>query len=229
VVIGIALLLLLAPAAASAESVLVEASRDATLIEESDGTLANGSGPAFFVGRNNQARNSVRRGLLYFDVAGALPKHAHVQSVRLVVYMTPSNAGARRIRLHRLLADWGEGPSSASGGGGAASEPGDATWIHTFYDDSFWVRPGGHFVRRASASREVGASGFYAWENARKMLADVRLWLRAPHRNFGWILIGDETTPQNAKSFASREGSDPSLRPVLEVTYRLRGVRRRVP
>ncbi len=34
-------------------------------------------------------------------------------------------------------------------------------------------------------------------------------------------LLGDETTPQTAKSFASREEPDASLRPVLEVTYQL--------
>jgi hypothetical protein len=216
---AIALLLLLAPALATAETVLIEAGRDATLIEEPDGALANGSGPAFFVGRNNQAQNSVRRGLVYFDVAAALPRNARVESVRLTLYLSPSNSGLRALRLHRLLSDWGEGASFASGGGGDSSAPGDATWIHTFFDDEFWPRPGGHFVRRASASQDVGASGLYTWEDTRRMLADLRLWLRAPRRNFGWILIGDETTPQNAKSFASREEPDPSLRPVLEVTY----------
>jgi hypothetical protein len=222
---GIALLLLLTPALATAETVLIDAGRDATLIEDPDGALANGSGPVFFVGRTNQAQDSVRRGLVYFDVAAALPRNARVENVRLTLYMSPSNPGPRGIHLHRLLADWGEGASSASGGGGDFSAPGDATWIHTFYDDAFWVRPGGHFVGRASASREVGDTGFYTWESTRKMVADVRLWLAAPHRNFGWILIGDETTPQNAKSFASREEPDASLRPVLEVTYHLRGRR----
>ncbi|TFG94043.1 MAG: hypothetical protein E4H11_07505, partial [Myxococcales bacterium] len=62
--IAIAVLLLLAPAAAMAETVFIEAARDATLIEDPDGALANGSGPVFFVGRNNQAENSVRRGLI---------------------------------------------------------------------------------------------------------------------------------------------------------------------
>jgi hypothetical protein len=221
---GIALVLLLTPGLATAETVFVEAGRDATLIQEPAGELANGSGPAFFVGRNNQAQNSVRRGLVYFDVAAALPRNARVENVRLTLYMSPSNPGPRRIRLHRLLADWGEGTSYASGGGGDVSTPGDATWIHSFYDDEFWVRPGGHFVRRASASRMVAASDFYTWDT-RKMRADVRRWLAAPHRNFGWILIGDETTRQNAKSFASREASDPSLRPLLEVTYHVPGRR----
>ncbi len=221
--IGIAVVLLLAPALATAETVLIEAGRDTTLIEEPDGALANGSGPVFFVGRNNQSQNSVRRGLVYFDVAAALPRNARVESVRLTLYMSPSNPASRRIRLHRVLVEWGEGTSFASGGGGDVSAPGDATWIHTFYDDEFWVKPGGHFVRRASASRGVAASAFYTWEGSRKMVADVRLWLAAPHRNFGWILLGDETTPQTAKSFASREEPDPSLRPVLEVTYHLPG------
>jgi hypothetical protein len=221
--IGILLLLLLAPALAHAETVLVDAARDATLIEDPDGALANGSGPVFFVGRNNQRQNSVRRALLYFDVAAALPRNARLESVRLTLYMTPSNAGPRRISLHRLLSAWGEGASYATGGSGDFSTADDATWIHTFYDDAFWVRPGGQFVARASASREVAASAFYTWESTRKLLADVRLWLAAPHRNFGWILIGDETTPQNAKSFSSREEPDASLRPVLEVSYHLPG------
>jgi hypothetical protein len=220
---GIAVVLLLAPALATAETVLIEAGRDTTLIEEPDGALANGSGPVFFVGRTNQPQNSVRRGLVYFDVTAALPRNAWVESARLTLYMSPSNAASRRIGLHRLLAEWGEGASFASGGGGDLSAPADATWIHTFYDDEFWVRPGGHFVARASASREVAASGFYTWEGTRKMVADVRQWLAAPHRNFGWILLGDEMTPQNVKSFASREEPDASFRPVLEVTYHLSG------
>jgi hypothetical protein len=219
----ILILLLSTPALATAETLYFEAARDTTLIEEPDGSLANGSGPVFFVGRTNQGQNSARRGLIYFDVAAALPRNARVESVHLTLYMSPSNSVPRRIDLHRVLADWGEGASFSSGGGGDYSEPGDGTWLHTFYDDEFWVNPGGHFVAHASASREVGGSEFYTWESTRTMVADVRLWLAAPHRNFGWILLGDETTPQTVKSFASREEPDPMLRPVLEVTYRLTG------
>jgi hypothetical protein len=207
-------------------TVFIDAGQDTTLIEEPDGALANGAGPVFFVGRTNQRQNSVRRGLIYFDVAAVLPRRARVESVRLTLYMSPSNSAPRQIALHRVLAGWGEGTSFASGGSGDFSTLDDATWIHTFYDDGFWVKPGGHFVARASASREVAASAFYTWEGTRKMMADVRLWLAAPHRNFGWILLGDETTPQNVKAFASREEPDPSLRPVLEVIYHLPGRKR---
>jgi hypothetical protein len=217
------LLLLLSAAPATAETVLVEAARDTTLIEEPNGALANGAGPVFFVGRTNQHQNSVRRGLIYFDVAAALPEHARVESARLILYMSPSNPTPHRIELHRLLSAWGEGTSYASGGSGDYSAPGDASWIHTFYSDAFWVRPGGHFVVRASSSQAVGDSAFYTWESTHKMVADVRLWLAAPDRNFGWVLLGDETTPQNVKSFASREAPDPSLRPTLELTYSVPG------
>jgi hypothetical protein len=121
--IGIAVVvLLLVPASARAETIFVEAGRDATLIEGPDGALANGSGPVFFVGRTNQSQNGVRRGVIYFDVAAALPGHARVESVRLTLYMSPSNAASHPVGLHRLLADWGEGSSFASGGGGDLEE-----------------------------------------------------------------------------------------------------------
>jgi hypothetical protein len=221
--IAIGLLLLLSAASATAETVFVEAGRDTTLIEDPAGALANGAGPVFFVGRTNQRQNSVRRGLIYFDVAAVLPDHARVESARLVLYMSPSNPTPHRIGLHRLLSAWGEGASYALGGGGDFSAPGDASWIHTFYDDAFWVKPGSQFVVRASSSRDVGESALYTWESTQKMVADVRLWLAAPHQNFGWILLGDETTPQNVKSFSSREEPDAALRPTLELTYSLPG------
>ena len=216
-------LLSLIPAPVIAETVRIEAGRDATLIEHPDGARANGSGPAFFVGRTSQGQNSVRRTLIWFDVAAALPERAIVESVSLTVFMSPSNSQMREIRLHRVLADWGEGPSSASGGGGRPAEPGDATWIHTFYDYRFWTHGGGQFVGRVSAQTDVAGSAFYTWESTNHMIQDVRLWNSAPQRNFGWILIGDETTPQTAKSFASREFPDPVLRPVLEVSWRMPG------
>ena len=80
---GIALVLFLAPAAATAETVLIDAARDTTLIEDPDGALANGSGPVFFAGRTNQGQNSVRRGLVFFDVAAVVPGNASVESVRV--------------------------------------------------------------------------------------------------------------------------------------------------
>jgi hypothetical protein len=219
----LSLLVLWSGPPAAAETVTVEAGRDATLIEHPAGSFANGSGPAFFVGHTAQAENGIRRALLYFDVASALPDGAIFESVSLALVMSPSNPVASDVSLHRLLADWGEGPSAGSGGGGAPSQPGDATWLHTWWDTDYWVRPGGQFVARSSAEKEVAGPGHYTWVTTVHLLQDVRLWAAAPERNFGWILIGDEGALQTSKNFASREHPDPSLRPVLEISYRMPG------
>jgi len=217
---GVFLLLMCFVAPAPAETVTIEATRDATLIEHPEGARANGSGSSLFVGRTSQSQNGIRRAVLYFDLTGALPQKALIESASLTLYMKFSNEAPQTLALHHVLADWGEGPSSSGGGGGASSLPGDVTWVHTFYDDDTWVRAGGQFVAHPSAEREVGDSGFYTWEASQKLLQDIRLWRAAPHRNFGWILIGGESTPQTAKNFASREHPDPLLRPVLQITYR---------
>jgi hypothetical protein len=212
--------IVLGSAQAAAETVEIEADRDATLIEDPDGALANGSGIAFFAGRTNLAENSIRRALLRFDVAAVVPRQAIVESVALRLYLNPSNAAPRTIGLYRALADWGEGPSSSAGGGGAPSERGDATWLHTFWDSEFWAYAGGQFIGRASAEAEVSDTGYFTWE-AGFLSQDVRLWLAAPQQNFGWFVLGDETTRQTAKGFASREEPDPTRRPVLTITYRV--------
>ncbi|NIM64182.1 MAG: hypothetical protein GTO30_21780, partial [Acidobacteria bacterium] len=143
--------LALLTSAASAETVVIEATRDATLIEHPAGALANGSGPVFFAGRTSQAENGVRRALLYFDVSAYLPQSAIIEKVELRLVHMGGNSLPRAVRLHRALEAWSEGASAASGGSGAPSTTGDATWIHAAYDHDLWVRAGGHFVARSSA------------------------------------------------------------------------------
>lgn len=217
------LLAALLPAAVAtlpqAETLVIEAGRDTTLIEDPAGQRANGAGPAIFSGRTSQERNSVRRALLWFDVAAVLPEDAVIQDVTLVLTTDSGNPSVATLRLHRVLADWGEGGSSASGGSGAPAQPGDATWLHSFYDNQLWARPGGLFMGHESASLLVPGSGVYSWSGAPGLVRDVRLWLTAPQRNFGWVLMGDETARQTAKRFASRDASDPAVRPVLVITF----------
>jgi hypothetical protein len=206
-----------------AATVAIPATRDTTLIEDSNGTLANGAGPAVFAGRTNAAVNSVRRGLFVFDLAQGLPRippaAMSIEKVTLVLTnLTESNAAPAEYRLHRVLADWGEGTSSSSGGGGAAATSGDATWIHTFYSETFWMHNGAQFVGNPSARLLLDGPGVYRFESE-TLLRDVRLWVAHPERNFGWILIGDETHPQSARAYASRENPDPAVRPFLEITY----------
>ena len=219
----------LIPMLSTADEVLIEAGADNTLYEDSLGSVSNGSGAIMVAGRTNGEVDSIRRAVLFFDVAGIIPHGAVVESVALSLYLNKGNGGAREMRLHRLLTDWGEGASVKDGGGlGATAEPGDATWLHTFYPDAFWGPDGGRYVGRVSASQLVGTAdgnndlaGSYTWPSTDRLVDDVRRWVKKPSMNHGWILVGDESVKQTAKQFASRESVSPELRPMLEVTYSL--------
>jgi hypothetical protein len=219
----------LVPMLSSADEVLIEAGADNTLYEDSQGSVSNGSGAIMVAGRTNGEVDSIRRAVLFFDVAGNIPHGAVVESVAVNLYLNRGNGGVREMRLHRLLTDWGEGNSAVNGGGlGAPAEPGDATWLHTFYPDAFWGPKGGRYVGRVSATQLVGTAGGgndlagpYTWQSSDRLVDDVRRWLINPAKNFGWILVGDESVPRTAKQFASREDVSPDLRPMLEVTYTL--------
>ena len=204
-----------------AETVTIVASRDATLIEDPAGNLANGSGPALFAGRTGQQKNSIRRALVYFDLDGVIPRRAIIKRVFLTLHLTPSNAAPAEIAISRVLNEWGEGASFSTGGSGAAAEAGDTTWLHTFYTDQFWAVEGGYYADTPSATALVEDTDFYTWQSTRRMVRDVRIWLRHPDRNHGWILSGDETTARTAKRFDSRESAEATFRPQLTIEYRL--------
>lgn len=211
------LVALLGPVGTPARTLVVEADRDATLIEHPDGALASGSGAFLYSGRTNQSNGGVRRAIVRFDLESALPEHAVIQRAVLVLAVTPGNPGTRVHRLHVVLDSWGEGSSSSGGGAGAPAAEGDATWLHTRFEEEFWPHSGGRFLGLPSAEASLDMPGIYRIETP-ELLRDVRLWSRRPALNHGWMLLGDETTRQTVKALASREHPDPSVRPVLEIT-----------
>ena len=179
--------------------------------------LSNGAGSYLFTGRI--LTGELRRALIAFDVAGSLPSGASVTEVTLTLQMSKTIAGSTQVGLHRLMADWGEGDSQAGGeeGAGTAAEPGDATWLHTFYPTSFWATQGGDFVGAASSSLSVGGEESYTWPSTPDLVADVQSWLDSPSTNFGWLIIGNEFAAPSAKRFNSRENG--SGVPTLTITY----------
>ena len=205
--------------AALADATVVPAAQDATLIEDPQGSLATGSGPAIFAGRIASTLQALRRGLVRFDVASAVPAGSTIDAVRLRLNLSMAASGPVTVRLHRVTQSWGEGASSSFGGNGVPSEPGDATWIHRFHDDVFWTQPGGDFDPVARGEAPVDQTGPYAWDSTPEMVEDVQSWLDDPTANFGWMLIGDEDRLQTARRFDSRENPDPLVRPALEVLY----------
>lgn len=204
---------------ALAELALLRPSKDATLIEDPAGALSNGSGPGFFAGRNSSTSGSIRRAVLTFDVAAALPPGSTVSRAVLRLNLSSTNARSVPVSLHRLLSDWGEGASVSSGGGGAPSVPGDSTWIHRYYDNVFWTRPGGDFDPVPRAITPVDQPGPYSWGSTPEMVEDIQAWLDHPGTNHGWLLAGDESRPTTVKRFDSREHPEEASRPLLEIDY----------
>jgi hypothetical protein len=207
-----------AASSASANIVNITPSKDNTLYQyvPADGDLSNALGFHFFTGKTALGQN--RRGVLAFNVAGNIPAGSTITGVTLSMNMsrTPVST-AYTVELHKLLADWGEGTSQASGdeGIGAPATPNDATWRHRFFDTTFWATQGGDFLATVSASQSVSVVGPYTW-NSPQMVADVQNWLDNPSANFGWLVLGDESTTATAKRFDTRESANP---PVLTIEY----------
>ncbi len=204
---------------ASADVVSISPGKDVTLYENGDGSTANGAGSYFFTGRTNGGE--IRRGMLWFDIASAIPAGSKITSATLRLRMSKTIVGPLVHTLHAVERDWGEGASNAFGqeGGGVNAEPGDATWVHTFFDDQFWQNPGGDFDPKVLSSVPVGTIGFYTWPSTPEFVTRVQSWLDEPKTNFGLLLLGDETVFPSAKRFDSRENASTSNRPVLEVMF----------
>ncbi len=202
---------------ANADTVTLIADRDNTLYEIDNGSLSNGVGSYIFAG--STGANGVRRSLLHFDLS-PIPTGSIINAVKLSLYMDKSRAGASKLSVHRVLTDWGEGESSASGGegsGGLAAEN-DATWLHSFYANKLWNQPGGDYKADSSSDMIVADEGIYTWSNT-GLIEDVKYWLESPDLNFGWAIIGDESKTSTAKRFISRNFSDPELHPRLIIEY----------
>jgi hypothetical protein len=202
---------------ATAAIININPNKDNTLYEydPAEGDHSNGAGFHFFAGEN--AMGERRRGVLAFDVAGAIPPGSTIVAVSLTMNMSMTPAGALTVELHKLLADWGEGTSHApmGEGDGAPATPNDATWRHRFFDTIFWTNEGGDFSATVSASQSVGGIGQYTWTSA-QMVADVQSWLDDPASNFGWLVLGDESAAATAKRFDTRESASP---PMLTIQY----------
>lgn len=196
---------------------------DATLYEDSSGSLANGSGPGIFVGVN--ARGDRRRCLVRFDLA-ALPAGAQVVAVELRLFVSRSNwASPLPVAMHRALAAWGEGPSVSGGGGGVGGSalPGDATWTLRFWPGSPWQSPGGDMAALPSAAASTPQSGPAIWASTPALVQDVQAWLLQPTTNFGWLLKSDELGSGRARRFDSREEAASPQPPELRIQYLVPG------
>ena len=211
---------LLAHAALRAQAtVSIPCAADNTLYEDLSGGISNGAGVGVFVGNNAFGR--IRRAVLRFDVAAALPPGSRVLAAQIALTASQSTVGAAlTVTGHRVLASWGEGTSVAGsgGGGGAPSTTGDATWAHGFFPTQPWAAPGGDFATTPSFTAAMPPLGAFTTDLSAQAAADVQDWLAQPASNHGWLLkLADEVPFSTAHRINSREAA--SGNPVLLVTY----------
>ena len=206
-----------------ADTVTLPPSKDNTLYEPVQQTsfndTSNALGPNMFTGKVKDAdadpstgtRVAVRRAVMAFDIASNIPAGSTIDSVQLTMVATKvAQSNSFSLKLHRLEFDWGNGTSNTGNsqqGRGDTPTTDDPTWNHTFYPSQFWVIAGGDYSGTISAATLVGGVGTYNWGSSSGMVADVQFWLDNPSQNFGWILIGDETQIETAKSFATVENT----------------------
>ena len=166
--------------------------KDNTLYEDAAGQTSNGQGIYLFAGKTNVP--SLRRGLIAFDLT-SIPTNATITDATLTLFLSQTNGiDPTAVSLSKVSRDWGEGASDAGdpGGFGVQAETNDATWLHTFYDTSFWTTPGGDFSPTLSATTMVTTvDTTYTWSGS-GLRADVAAWVSNPASNFGWVILGNE-------------------------------------
>jgi spore coat protein A len=217
-----------------ADTAVLEPAKDNTLYEPippNNVVTSNGHGTTMFAGRTNSS-SVIRRCLLDFDIAGTIPPGSTIHDVSLALYVDRvGNTGFYWFDLHRVTAEWGEGPSATTQGQGVPAAncdalpdappdcENDATWFDRYFLVSPWETPGGDFgpVR---ASQEIGPQfATYVWSDP-LMVQDVQDWLLYPPGDHGWLLKArDEMPPDTAKRMITREATNPAFRPKLTVTY----------
>lgn len=212
------LLLAALRSATFAETVSFSPQKDNTLYQDAAGQLSNGQGIYLFTGLTQSS--NLRRGLIAFDLS-SIPANATITGATFSMFLFQSGPSftSGNVSLNKVLRNWGEGASNAGepGGGGIQAEPGDATWVHTFYSSAFWTTPGGDFSPTVSAATAITAENMtYTWSGS-GLIADVQSWVSTPSTNFGWVILGNEMDPGTAQRFNSDENT--SNPPQLTVTF----------
>jgi autotransporter-associated beta strand protein len=220
---------------AKADEVVMSAHKSNTLIQVTSGTaqqLSNAQGD-IFVGRTLQdgtgpAATSIRRGLVEFNPSATVPAGATITGVTLTAEELSGFAWTETVSLNRMLRDWGQGTSLAMGGSGAPATTGDVTWYYPFYGSpGMWAAPGGKpgvdFSASASAATLISGSAemTFAWSSSANpaLVSDVQHWLDSPRSNFGWIMLGGESTAPTAKVFGGQYATSGASPPQLFVQY----------
>lgn len=196
--------------------VTITPTSDNTIFLESD--LSNGLGEFFFAGTSNE--EVVKRALVKFTLSQDIPDGVTIDSAKVILYPVKVKPGTTSLDVHLLTTQWGEGTSKAEDGDGkgAPATIGDATWNFAMYNSVPWVKVGGDFALEKSASFDVSL-GENAVFSSERITLDVNYWLQNPTRNYGWILIGDESAKATSVKFVSKDNPEQVQWPKLKLYY----------
>jgi hypothetical protein len=148
--------------------------------------------------------------LVRWDISGHVPPGCVVTEARVRLYVDPDDPGPA-IPIYGLLRNWVEGNDTPGSG---------ATW-NTFNGATTWQLAGaeGALDRgTVSLGSMPGGAGFQEVTLNATGLALVQQWADNPALNLGVILRGGSSDGVN---YASRNNSDPTLRPQLQVSFQL--------
>ena len=192
--------------------------KDNTLYEHATNALSNGAGESVVFGLYNGLK---RRGLIAFDLAGAVPTEGVISSARVELNVAAQTSARYSIDLYRVSKSWGEGSSNASGEelDGAAAASGDATWQYAKYGTDAWTSPGGDYSTNSSGSVSVWTTGVYTIDSTDRMVRDIEEWYADLKTNHGWAIVADERIATEPKRIASSEHLIASYRPKLHIVY----------
>jgi len=206
-------------------AVIIGADMDNTLYENAADT-SNGAGYVMIAGLDG--RRQIRRGLIHIDLS-SIPAGSRIDSVQVRLTTVTFNGTTVTVGLHRALSRWGEGTSAANCDVipcadptfGAPATPGDATWFKRLWPDTLWTNPGGDYVANASSSTTVAGTAFWTWRwrTSATIVSDVQGWLDDPSSNYGWVIIGDESSTGTHKWFGTHEMPQEDFRPEIVIHY----------
>lgn len=178
---------------------------------------SNGRGNIF---AGTTCGNKTRRALIQFDLS-SIPSGATITDVSLAISVENVSGNAMLTaddyRLHRVTTEWGEGTSSSTSGSPATAVAPDATWNDAMVGTSSWNNVGGDFISVASSTTTfAAATGVQTFSSTNILIEDVQDWLDGITSNFGWILIGTESSNCSSRKLGSKEQN---TAPRLTITY----------
>ncbi|MDD3080398.1 MAG: DNRLRE domain-containing protein [Paludibacter sp.] len=204
------------------ESYTLTSSKDNTIIESADGSMANSTGLVYI---GNIAKGlSIRRGLFAFDLS-EIPAETVIDSVKFI--LTFNSASDNTIEVHKVTSDWGEGTSYSGGGAGVAATTNDVTWLHSVYNTVSWTTAGGDFESTISATATIASTDASVTFKGTQLTADVQAWIAGTSSNYGWLLkSNDESTASGMieKTYSKETATTDAQKPTLYVYYTTTGI-----